>query len=133
MSREMSAAPMGCFKVTEVTLGTAYAYGVFYRALHGALLSGASAQERVAELVAGVKHLDGQQIPDEQIRKRLAEFIEDATTHVDAAESLRLSSMDDGSAAYLEQALSLFGAIAIVYGQDKDDRTGDTGEEGMDI
>jgi len=114
-------------------LGIAYAYGVFYRALHGALISGAAAQERFAGLVSEIKHLDSQQIPDEQIRKRLAEFIKDATAHADAADSSRLSGMDEGVAAYLEQALSLFGAIAIVYGQEQDEQTGATAGAGEEM
>ncbi len=101
-------------------MGIAKAYEVFYRALHAALLSNAGVQTRLATLVFSVQHLQKGDIPDEQIWNRLSEFVRDAKNRTWADESLGLVLTDDEAAAYIEQALSLFGAIAIVYGQQHD-------------
>jgi hypothetical protein len=109
------------FAGLEVTMGVAYAYGVFYRALREALLSDANSHERLAQLLRSVKHLQDQQIPDEQIRKRFTDFIEDTARGNGVSESIGLALSAEEAADYLEQALSLFGAIAMVYGQATDD------------
>ena len=100
------------------------AYEVFYRALHGALLNHDTVQGRLAKLVFELQDLEQQDIPDEQIWSRFITFIQEIRNRTWADESLGWVMRDDEAASYLEQALSLFGAIAIAYGQQgEDDRS----------
>jgi hypothetical protein len=95
----------------------ARAYGVLYRALHAALLSDASIQTRLAGVMFAVQQMETHRIPDEQISLRFAQWIHEAGQRTWDDRSLALVLTDEEASSYLEQALSLFGAIAIVYGQ----------------
>jgi hypothetical protein len=96
-----------------------YAYSTFFCALREALLSKAPLPVRLAGLVSAVSHLEKRQFPDQQIWNRLETFIKETTGLAWADDALGFVLTDEHAADYLEQALSIFSAIAITYGHQK--------------
>ena len=101
----------------SIRLELDYAYSTFFCALREALLSKSPLPVRLGGIVSAMLHLEKRQIPDEQIWKRFETFIKETTGLAWADDALGLVLTDEQAADYLEQALSLFSAIAINYGE----------------
>jgi hypothetical protein len=86
------------------------AYQRFFLALYHALTSTDSLQARTEAAWEQLRGLEVDHLPDEQLRARFSQFLAEG-------ESGRFAMPQDQAADYLRQALSLFGGIAIAYGE----------------
>jgi hypothetical protein len=99
-----------------------YASEKFYSALHYAIASDASLQERLAGVMLGISHLEKHDLPDDEIWERFQKLL-NATTRLPAKgkegtiKATTSQMKDDEAAKLLQEALGLFSDIAQAFGK----------------